>query len=145
MSPVREMKDGRGKCIFYGSLPLETGGLTPMSFRLPCKLTIQHYMLTLWCLAKSFILKLKWIIFTPNDISNIVYLIVLGTLEWLCNGVHVVFMNACFSTDWEWEWVYLCCECQWAIWVGHSSCWELYILLHCLKRFYFYLCTCKWV
>ena len=30
MSPVREMKDGRGKCIFYGSLPQETGGLTPM-------------------------------------------------------------------------------------------------------------------
>ena len=30
MSPVQEMKDGRGKCIFYGSLPQETGGLTPM-------------------------------------------------------------------------------------------------------------------
>ena len=30
MSPVRETKDGRGKCIFYGSLPQETGGLTPM-------------------------------------------------------------------------------------------------------------------
>ena len=33
MSPVREMKDGRGKCIFYGSLPQETGGLTPMLTR----------------------------------------------------------------------------------------------------------------
>ena len=30
MSPVREMKDGRGKCIFYGSLQQETGGLTPI-------------------------------------------------------------------------------------------------------------------
>ena len=30
MSPVQEMKGGRGKCIFYGSLPQETGGLTPM-------------------------------------------------------------------------------------------------------------------
>ena len=30
MSPAQEMKDGRGKCIFYGSLPQEMGGLTPM-------------------------------------------------------------------------------------------------------------------
>ena len=30
MSPVQEMKDHRGKCILYGSLPQETGGLTPM-------------------------------------------------------------------------------------------------------------------
>ena len=30
MSPVQKMKDRRGKCIFYGSLPQETGGLTPM-------------------------------------------------------------------------------------------------------------------
>ena len=30
MSPVQEMKEGRGKCIFYGSLPQETGGLPPM-------------------------------------------------------------------------------------------------------------------
>ena len=30
MSPVRETKGRRGKCIFYGSLPQETGGLTPM-------------------------------------------------------------------------------------------------------------------
>ena len=35
MSPVQEMKDGRGKCIFYGSLPQETGGLTPMHLRCP--------------------------------------------------------------------------------------------------------------
>ena len=34
MSPVQEMKDGRGKCIFYGSLPQETGGLTPMGLTL---------------------------------------------------------------------------------------------------------------
>ena len=30
MSPVQEMKDCREKCIFYGSLLQETGGLTPM-------------------------------------------------------------------------------------------------------------------
>ena len=30
MSPVQEMKDRLGKCIFYGSLPQETGELTPM-------------------------------------------------------------------------------------------------------------------
>ena len=32
MSPVQEMKDrwGTGKCIFYGSLLQETGGLKPM-------------------------------------------------------------------------------------------------------------------
>ena len=30
MSPMQETKDHRGKCIFYGSLPQETGGLTPM-------------------------------------------------------------------------------------------------------------------
>ena len=30
MSPVQEM-DFRGQCIFYGSLPQETGGLTPMT------------------------------------------------------------------------------------------------------------------
>ena len=30
MSPMRETKGRRGKCIFYGSLPQETGGLTPM-------------------------------------------------------------------------------------------------------------------
>ena len=31
-SPMQEMNDHRGKCIFYGSLPKETGGLTPMAF-----------------------------------------------------------------------------------------------------------------
>ena len=31
MSPAQEMKDRLGKCIFYGSLPQETGKLTPMS------------------------------------------------------------------------------------------------------------------
>ena len=33
MSPMRGTKDGRGKCIFYGSLPQETGGLTPMGLK----------------------------------------------------------------------------------------------------------------
>ena len=30
MSPVQEMTDHWEKCIFYGRLPQETGGLTPM-------------------------------------------------------------------------------------------------------------------
>ena len=32
MSPVQEIMGHRGKCIFYGSLPQETGGLTPMVY-----------------------------------------------------------------------------------------------------------------
>ena len=31
MSPVQEMTDHQEKCIFDGSLPQETGGLTPMT------------------------------------------------------------------------------------------------------------------
>ena len=42
MSPVREMKDGRGKSIFYGSLPQETGGLTPMLMKLK-NLVLQNH------------------------------------------------------------------------------------------------------
>ena len=36
MSPMQDMKDRRGKCIFYGSLLQETGGLTPMVPVLGC-------------------------------------------------------------------------------------------------------------
>ena len=33
MSSAQETTDRREKCIFYGSLPQETGGLTPMICR----------------------------------------------------------------------------------------------------------------